>query len=233
MSGRRTTGLRVLAAREKKGLSLRRAARRLGVSPRALRGWERGRSDIPFAVRQSMVALYGLPREELISDRRVDAERDGSNGTIRIGSVVFTARGADDDSLRAFLAAVRRERGMAKHAPLAVRADDAELLAEVLGGSPEAIVHNLRRLLGVDEREAVELGRWMLRRTAVAGALVVGLVAGVAATGALAADAADPPAPGTGITTGPGADEPIDPWWAEIGDAAVLYRDEVPGEGQD
>jgi hypothetical protein len=111
-----------------------------------------------------------------------------------------------------------------------VRAGDAELLAEVLGGSPEAIVRNLQRLLGVDEREAVELGRWMFRRTAVAGALMVGLVTGVAATAAFAADA---PAPGTGTTADSGAaDEPVDPWWAEIGDAAVLYRDEVPGDSQ-
>jgi len=230
MSEKRTTGGRVLAAREAKGLSLRRAARRLGVSPRALRGWERGRSDIPFAVRQSMVTLYGLAREQLIPDRPAEAVRDVSNGTIRIGSVTFAVHGADDDSLRAFLAAVRQERGVAQDAPLAMRASDAELLAEVLGGSPQAIVRNLQRLLGVDEREAVELGRWMLRRTALAGVLVVGLVTGVAGTGALAANA---PAAGTEVTSSSDAvDEPVDPWWAEIGDAAVLYRDEVPGDSQ-
>ena len=165
MSERRSTGVRVLAAREAKGLSLRRAARRLGVSPRALRGWERGRADIPFAVRQSMVTLYGIAREELIPERRTEAVRDGSNGTIRIGSVTFAIHAADDDSLRAFLAAVRQERGLHEGAPLAVRETDAALLADVLGGSPEAIVRNLQRLLGVDEREAAELGRWMLRRT--------------------------------------------------------------------
>src|SRR5688572_25194849 len=99
MSEKRTTGGRVSAARESKGLSLRRAARRLGVSPRALRGWERGRSDIPLAVRQSMVTLYGLPREQLIPDRPAEAVRDGSSGTIRIGSVTFAVHGADDDSL--------------------------------------------------------------------------------------------------------------------------------------
>jgi hypothetical protein len=230
MSEKRSTGGRVLAAREAKGLSLRRAARRLGVSPRALRGWERGRSDIPFAVRQSMVTLYGLAREQLIPDRPAEAVRDASNGTIRIGSVTFAVHGADDDSLRAFLAAVRQERGVAQDAPLAMRASDAELLAEVLGGSPQAIVHNLQRLLGVDEREAVELGRWLLRRTALAGVLVVGLVTGVAGTGALAANA---PAAGTEVTSSSDAvDEPVDPWWAEIGDAAVLYRDEVPGDSQ-
>ena len=50
MSERHTTGGRIIAAREAKSLSIRRAARRLNVSPRALRGWERGRSDIPLAV---------------------------------------------------------------------------------------------------------------------------------------------------------------------------------------
>src|SRR5688572_10784022 len=116
MSERRSTGSRVFAAREAKGLSLRRAARRLGVSPRMLRGWERGREDIPYIVRQSMVKLYTMAPEELIPERRAAAaELDG--GTIRIGSVTFAAHDANDDSLRAFLAAVRQERGLAPDAP--------------------------------------------------------------------------------------------------------------------
>ena len=123
MSERRTTGTRVFAAREAKGLSLRRAARRLGVSPRTLRGWERGREDIPFAVRQAMVKLYGMDPAQLIPERpgREAAGRDADSQTIRIGSVSFTAHDADDDSLRAFLAAVRQERGLAPGARLAVR----------------------------------------------------------------------------------------------------------------
>src|SRR6185295_19412204 len=113
MSERRSTGSRVHDAREAKELSLRRAARRLGVSPRVLRGWERGREDIPFAVRQGMVKLYGLPSEQLIPERPAAgaAGRDGSNGMIRIGSVTFATHDADDDSLLAFLATVRQERG--------------------------------------------------------------------------------------------------------------------------
>ncbi len=225
MSERRSTGVRICAAREAKGLSLRRAARRLAVSPRVLRNWERGREDIPFMVRQSMVKLYDLPAEQLIRDRRAAAGRDADTGTIRIGSVTFAVHDADDDSLRAFLAAVRGERGLAPDAPLAVRASDAEVLAELLGGTAEGIVRNLQRLLGVDEGEAVELGRWMFRRTAIAGAMVVGLVAGVGAgsfSNPLAATAAEINAPASA------APAPVDPDWAEIGDAAVLWREGVP-----
>ncbi|MCA1845795.1 MAG: helix-turn-helix domain-containing protein, partial [Actinobacteria bacterium] len=69
MSQRRTTGNLVLAGREAKGLSLRRAARRLGMSPRALRNWEKGRESIPYAVRQAMVTLYGIPPELLTPAR--------------------------------------------------------------------------------------------------------------------------------------------------------------------
>ena len=227
MSERRSTGNRVFAARAAKGLSLRRAAHRLGVSPRVLRGWQRGRENIPYAVRQSMVKLYNLAPEQLIPERRAgDAGGDRSNGMIRIGSVTFAVHDADDDSLRAFLASVREQRGLGPDAPLAVRASDAIALAELLGGTAEDIVRNLQRLLGVDEREAVELGRWMFRRTAIAGAMVVGLVAGVGA-GAVSADspagtAAEVNAPAS--ATPP----PVGPDWAEIGDAAVLWHDSVP-----
>lgn len=229
MSARRSTGNRVFAAREGKGLSLRRAARRLGVSPRMLRGWERGREDIPFAVRQAMVKLYSLPAEVLVPERpgRDAAGRDERSGTIRIGSVTFTVQDANDDSLRAFLAAVRQERGLAPDAPLAVRASDAEMLAELLGGTADEIVRNLQRILGVDEREAVELSRWMFRRTAVAGALAVGLAAGVIATGTFS----NTPATAAEITTpAPDSAAPADPDWAVIGDAAVLWHPSVPLE---
>ena len=228
MSKRRSTGNRVFAAREAKGLSLRRAARRLAVSPRALRGWERGREDIPYTVRQAMVKLYNLPPEQLIPERRAaGAERDGTNGTIRIGSLTFAAHDADDDSLRAFLAAVRRERGLAPDAPLAVRASDAAVLADLLGGTAEDIVRNLQRLLGADEREAVELGRWMFPRTAIAGALAVGLAAGVIGSGTFSPS----PAAATAAEiqdSDAAAPAPVDPDWAEIGEAAVLWREGVP-----
>lgn len=241
MSERRTTGSRVFAARQGRGLSLRRAARRLGVSPRALRNWERGREDIPFEVRRGMVKLYGIDPEQLIPERRAEAAREGDTAVIRIGSVLFELQSADDDSLRAFLAAVRRERGLAPGAQLAVRASDAEALARLLGGNADDIVANLQRLLGVDQTEAVEIGRWMFRRTAVAGALAVGLVAGVAGAGTVSAR---PPAAhaagstasgGAGLGSGgPGIAEPVpppaDPDWAIIGDAAVLHRDEAPGD---
>lgn len=233
MSERRSTGSRVVAARVAKGLSLRRAACRLGVSPRTLRGWERGREDIPFAVRQAMVKLYGLPSEVLVPERpgRGAAGRDERSGTIRIGSVTFTVQDANDDSLRAFLAAVRQERGLAPDAPLTVRATDAEMLAELLGGTADEIVRNLQRLLGVDEREAVELSRWMFRRTAAAGALAVGLAAGVIATGTFS----NPPAATAAELTGPAPDNaaPVDPDWAVIGDAAVLWHPSVPLEERD
>jgi AcrR family transcriptional regulator len=230
MSERRSTGSRVFTAREAKGLSLRRAARRLGVSPRTLRGWERGREDIPFAVRQAMVKLYNSPSELLVPERpdRRAAGRDERSGTIRIGSLSFTVHDSNDDSLRAFLVAVRQERGLTPDAPLAVRARDTEMLAELLGGTADEIVGNLQRLLGVDEREAIELGRWIFRKTAVAGALAAGLAAGVIVTGtfsnAPAATAAEITAPASDNTAA------VDPDWAVIGDAAVLWHPSVPLE---
>jgi len=228
VSERRTTGTRVLAAREAKGLSLRRAARRLGVSPRVLRNWERGRESIPYDVRLSMVDLYGVPRQEIAPDRPTRAEQD-VNGTIRIGSLTFSATGADDESLRAFLSAVRRERGLASGAALQIRESDATLLAELLGGTAEDVVHNLQRLLGVSQKEAVELGRWMFRRTAIAGTLAMGIAAGVV-IGSGTFSPNPPAASADQISATIVGMSSLDPNWAEIGDAAVLWNDKVPVE---
>ena len=242
MSKRRTTGSRIVAAREAKGLTLRRAARRLNVSPRALRAWEHGRTDVPLAVRQAMAVLYGTAPQYLVPDRPTSVERDGASAVIRIGSVTFTLHRSDDDSLRAFLTAVREERGLAPGAPLAIRETDAALLPETLGGSAKEIAGTLQRLLRLSESEAADFSRWIFGRTAVAGILALGLTAGVAAT---AAFAATPPVTSSGTSGSPGAavsaehrpdgdpelgerKEPVDPNWAEIGDAAVLRREDVP-----
>jgi len=237
MSKKRTTGGRILAAREAKGLSLRRAARRLNVSPRALRRWEQGRADVPLPVRQAMAVLYGTAPQYLVPERPTAVERDPGTTVIRIGSVAFPLQRADDDTLRAFLVAVREERGLAPAAALMVRETDAALLAETLGGSAEAIVRTLQRLLGVTENEAVEFSRWIFHRTVVAGVLAMGLTAGLAGTAALAATpAAGPGTEGSSGTAVPAQhrpdgntdlSEPVDPNWAEIGDAAVLRREDV------
>ena len=235
MSERHTTGGRIVAAREAKGLSIRRAARRLNVSPRALRGWERGRSDVPLAVRQAMAVLYGTAPQYLIPERPVAVERDNGTAVLRIGSVAFTLEHSDDDTLRRFLSAVREERGAAAGAPLKVRESDAALLADILGGSADEITRTLQRLLGVSEPEAAEFSRWIFGRTAVAGVFALGLTAGLAGATAFA-----PTGPAGGATSAPATSviaerhaeaSPAagaghdDPNWAEIGDAAVLYRD--------
>src|SRR5260370_15742726 len=130
MSERRTTGSRVLAGRQTKGLSLRRAARRLGVSPRTLRGWEHGREDIPYAIRTAMVRLYGMDPEQLVPSRPAGGTRHAGTGTITIGSVSFAADGADDDALRKFLSPVRAEPGPAAAPRLGGRAPGPAAAAE-------------------------------------------------------------------------------------------------------
>jgi transcriptional regulator with XRE-family HTH domain len=236
MSERHTTGGRIIAARETKGLSLRRAARRLNVSPRALRGWERGRTDVPLAVRQAMAVLYGTAPQYLVPERPSTVERDSGTAVLRIGSVAFKLEHSDDETLRRFLAAVREERGLAPGAALKVRDADAALLADILGGSAEEITRTLRRLLGVSETEAADFSRWIFGRSAVAGVFALGLTAGLAGTVAFAGHApASTPgssnAPATAVIVAHQADASAaagshsDPNWAEIGDAAVLFRD--------
>lgn len=175
MSKRQAIGGRVLAARETSGLSLWRAARRLGVSPWALQGWEQGRVDVPLDVRNAMAVLYGTAPHYLVPDRPTAVVQDGVKAVVRIGSVAFTLDGSDEHTLRRFLAAVREERGLVPGTPLAVRETDAALLADLLGGTAEDIASSLRRLLGISGDEADELSSWLFGRTAVGAALTMDL----------------------------------------------------------
>jgi hypothetical protein len=188
-----------------------------------------------------MAVLYGTAPQYLVPERPTSAERDSASAVIRIGSVAFSLQRSDDESLRAFLTAVREERGLAPGAPLAIRESDAALLTETLGGSAEEIVRTLRRLLGMSERDAVAFSHSLFGRTAIAGVLALGLTAGLAGNAAFASSR---PAAGGGTTGSPAAPsvqpgsggtselgEPAhsaDPNWAVIGDAAVLRRDDVP-----
>jgi transcriptional regulator with XRE-family HTH domain len=175
MSKRQAIGGRVLAAREASGLSLWRAARRLGVNPWALQGWEQGRVDVPLDVRHAMAALYGTAPHYLVPDRPTAVVQDGVKAVVRIGSVAFTLDGSDEHTLRRFLAAVREERGVVPGTPMAVRETDAALLADLLGGSAEDIASSLRRLLGISGDEADELSSWLFGQTAVGAALTMDL----------------------------------------------------------
>jgi transcriptional regulator with XRE-family HTH domain len=166
---------RITEGREGAGLGRREAARRLGVTARHLRAWERGRGGIPKDVRTGMASLYGLPLTDLVP-ARPDVASDG-DGMITIGSVAFSVRGATDNSLREFLDGVRSQRKLAGDAEVAIRADEAVVLAGVLGGTPEAIVARIRQLLDVTDDEAEELGAWIWRRRAVAGAVAAGALA--------------------------------------------------------
>lgn len=184
MPKQQSMGARIVAAREAKGLTVWQAARRLGVSPWTLRGWEQGRSDVPLDVRQGMAALYGTAPRYLVPDRPTEAERDGTTAVIRIGSVAFTLDGSDDHTLRRFLAAVREERGLVPGTPMAVRESDAALLADLLGGSAEDIAQSLQRLLGVSDDEAAEFSQWLFGRTTVGAVLAAGLTGQLPGDGA-------------------------------------------------
>lgn len=175
MGKKQAIGGRISAAREARGLTLWQAARRLGVAPWTLRGWEQGRRDIPLAVRHTMAVVYGTAPRYLVPERPTTIERDGTDAVIRIGTVAFTLDGSDDDTLRTFLGAVREERGLTPDAPLAIRESDAAFLADLLGGSAPAIAESLRRLLGVSDGEAADFSRSLFGRTAVGAVLAMDL----------------------------------------------------------
>lgn len=168
-------GERVLAARQASGFGRWQAARRLRVPRWELAGWERGKWDIPLDVRHAMAVLYNTAPQYLVPPRPTAVVQDGVNAVVRIGGATIPLEHVDDQSLRRFLAAVREERAAAPNAPMRIRESDAVLLADLLGGTADAISAGLCRLLGLSPADADEYRDWLFGGTAVAAAFAMRL----------------------------------------------------------
>src|SRR5581483_2067838 len=71
--GARWTGNRLRAARRERGLSLKEAARRIGISPSLLSSWERGEASISSAMVARLADAYLMPMSGFASFRARDS----------------------------------------------------------------------------------------------------------------------------------------------------------------
>lgn len=141
-SGERNRALAEAAAtaRTMLGYSIEGAAESMGVAVSILRDAESGSAPINTQLRLLMEQCYGtdldvyLPRHPGFRPR-TPLEYDEDNGVLRVGTLGIRFRkGVDtnDDLLRGFSAAIRRQRRLPPSVPLRLRSADIPVLAELL-----------------------------------------------------------------------------------------------------
>lgn len=218
-------------ARELAGMSERSAARRLGIPRTLLREWEAG-TAVPGAddVEQA-VRLYSADLNRIWPDRR-PLVRDEEPGVLVVGDdridVVVDGVQLDNRAvLTCYLAAVRRQRGLAGDQSVELRSDDISSLASVLDLDDAELEGLLSELLELTPAGA----RWTMRALVVGGLMSLAATAAVGSSWfspapAAAADAASADAPSAqvvevevdGVSSTPSGDASTQ---VELADAAV------------
>lgn len=127
-------------ARTMLGYSIDGAAEAMGIASSILRDAESGSVPINTQLRLLMEQCYGTTLETYLPQHpgfrpRTPLEYDEANGVLRVGTLgVRFQKGVDsnDDLLRGFSAAIRRQRRLPPSVPLRLRALDIPILAELL-----------------------------------------------------------------------------------------------------
>jgi transcriptional regulator with XRE-family HTH domain len=187
--------------RRELGHTRRGAAAVLGVSPLRLWRWEHGAGITSEQIEEAARA-YGLEREELLPER-APVQVDLDARVIRVADVEITLQSdASEEVMSTYLRVIQTLRGSRRGTLMALRDDDLEILAEVLGDDPDQIEERLMEIMGISRAEAVALRRKLLKRRVLAPAagMAVGVTL-VAAPGQQTAERAEPPPP-------PPAEEP-------------------------
>lgn len=159
------TGPTMQRARELAELDLTAGAQALGVRRRQLRSVERGRCGVALDVVERAVVVYG---EDLALPSRQDLLHPTDPGLLVVGeeTVRLDPSGHDDVRVLAdYVAAVRRQRGVAADEPVPFRAHDLVQLARIL----DLGAADLRQHLVVAADLAAEEARRTARTLVVTG----------------------------------------------------------------
>ena len=178
-----TTGRALERLRQLSGMSERAAARRFGVKPSILRSWECHRTSPDADEIARAVTVYGrdlgdaiAPRTPLTDPTRPGVLIVGEEEVVVADHLVPGSSTHEDngDLLSAYLAAVRRQRGLADIDRVDLRSEDLEALAVELDLGDA----HLQQLLA-DMLDLTPAGAQFTVRTLLVGALVALIASGV------------------------------------------------------
>jgi transcriptional regulator with XRE-family HTH domain len=184
-----TTGHALRRARELADMSERAAARSLGVRRSTLRDWEADRAAPDAEQLAAAVRLFSVDLETIWPDRRPLVSADDP-GVLNVGTErvpVETDPVVDSDGVRRidnrvvltrYLAAVRRQRGLAATERVDLRAVDIASLAHVLDLDDAALETQLAELLELTPAGA----RWTMRALVVGGLMAIGATSAIGST---------------------------------------------------
>jgi transcriptional regulator with XRE-family HTH domain len=173
-------------ARQSAGLSRREAASVAGVTPQAIRAYERGSESVPDDVAEKLAAAYGCSLATLLPSRGVDPV-SLEPGRLHVGSASAPLGSDDppsDEVLRSYLGLLYELRDAKPGSELPLRDRDLDALAAALGDDPETIEVRLVELMDVTREEAAAMRATLFRRRLLLPAAGFVLGAGLFAGGA-------------------------------------------------
>jgi transcriptional regulator with XRE-family HTH domain len=159
-------GWLVARARAVAGIGERDLASSVGVPVRTVRRWERGDLVPSDDEVEGIASACGARLTELLP-RRAVVSYDPSTGIMQIGdqAVAIPVTSLDNDTvLAAFVALVRRVRGLRLDQDVKVRQEDLDALGEVLDVDDEELEERLMRIIGMSRSQAAAVRAQLLRK---------------------------------------------------------------------
>jgi transcriptional regulator with XRE-family HTH domain len=176
-------GWLVARARSVAGIGERDLASSVGVPVRTVRRWERGDLVPTDDEVEAIASACGARLTELLPRRAVVAY-DPSTGIMQMGdqAVAIPTTSLDNDTvLAAFVALVRRVRGLRLDQDVKVRQEDLDALGEVLDLDDQELEERLMRIIGMSRSQAAAVRAQLLRKRLAVP--MVGMLAGLSLLG--------------------------------------------------
>lgn len=150
------------AARRRRGLTLRSAARKTGIDRSILAAYERGLAAVAEEHLAVLASTYGGSVAGLTGARdvvRVEGTSISAGGRVRV-----LASQAGDAVLDGYVDLIRELRGAAPGDPLPLRTADLEALAEAIGSDVDDVEARIVEILGCTPEQAAAIHRELLSR---------------------------------------------------------------------